>query len=345
MTEEKLYFASDYMEGALPDILKRLEETNMEQTAGYGEDEYSAQAKEKIKKACNAPEADIYFLIGGTQTNLLAISALLSPWQGVMATETGHIAVHEAGAIEHGGHKVLTLPHKNGKIEAKDIASCIKKWEDDANRDHMVMPGMVYLSHPTEYGTLYTKKELEDISAVCREKKIPLYLDGARLAYALGSEENELTLPDIARLCDAFYIGGTKCGTLFGEALVFPKAETAPHFISFMKMKGAVLAKGRITGIQFDTLFTNDLYTKAGRHGVETANLIRKALKEKGYEQVYENNTNQIFLVLSEEKLKQLEKHITFGFWENKEEGKKIMRIATSWATKKEDAEKLINLL
>ena len=253
-------FNSDYTEGCHPAILERLAATNMEQTPGYGEDVYCAAAAEQIKEACAAPEAAVHFLVGGTQTNATVIGALLASYQGVIAAETGHVSSHEAGAIEAGGHKVLTIPQTDGKISAEKVEEVLNTFKEDGNRDHMVMPGMVYISQPTEYGTLYNRQELEALSKVCRSKGIPLYLDGARLAYALACSANNVTLEDIAACCDAFYIGGTKCGALFGEAVVFPKPGLIPHFFTIIKQHGALLAKGRILGIQFDVLFENDLY-------------------------------------------------------------------------------------
>ena len=344
MMNGMLSFGSDYMEGAHPEILQRLIETNMDQTAGYGLDEYSDMAREKIRKACRAPHAEIHFLSGGTQVNRIVISALLRPYEGVIAADTGHITVHEAGAIECGGHKVLALPHTDGKLTAGAIEKALRAFHEDANRDHMVRPGMVYLSHPTEYGTLYTMDELEVISAICRANRIPLFLDGARLAYALGCPANELTLPAIARLCDAFYIGGTKCGTLFGEAVVFPKSDTVPHFFTIVKQSGALLAKGRVLGIQFDTLFTNGLYERGGAHAVAMADRIRTALIEKGYTHAIDSPTNQIFLALDAAQLAHLSAHVSMGFWE-KQDDVTVMRIATSWATREEDVERLIALL
>jgi len=341
---ELLSFGSDYMEGAHPEILQRLIETNMEQTAGYGLDEYSEMAREKIRKACRAPHAEVHFLSGGTQVNRIVISALLRPYEGVIAADTGHISVHEAGAIECGGHKVLALPHTDGKLTARAIEKCLRSFHEDANRDHMVRPGMVYISHPTEYGTLYTMDELEIISAICRTNRIPLFLDGARLAYALGCPVSELTLPAIARLCDAFYIGGTKCGALFGEAVVFPKPNTVPNFFTIVKQSGALLAKGRVLGIQFDTLFTDGLYERGGAHATAMANRIRAALTEKGYTLASDAPTNQIFLALSSDQLEHLSAHVSMSFWEK--QGKvTVMRIATSWATQEADVERLIALL
>ena len=342
---KKLCFASDYMEGAHPAIMRRLLETNLEHTAGYGLDEYSEAARERIRAACHAPEAEIHFLVGGTQTNATVLGALLRPWQGVVAAETGHIAVHEAGAIEFGGHKVLTLPQKDGKLSAEAIARCVDTYRKDETRDHMVMPGTVYLSQPTEYGTLYSLAELEAISALCHGAGMRLYVDGARMAYALATPENDVTLPDLARLCDAFYIGGTKCGALLGEAVVFPRPGTAPHFFTIVKQHGALLAKGRIAGIQFDTLFTDGLYDAIGKSAVEAADRIRAALEAKGYAQPFVAPTNQVFVALDPGKAKALSRRVEMGFWENLPDGRVVMRLATSWATTAEDVDALIEAL
>ena len=343
--EEKLCFACDYLEGAHPKIMRRLMETNLRKTTGYGFDEYSVAAREKIRAACKAPGADVFFLVGGTQTNATVIDAILRSYQGVLAADTGHIAVHEAGAIEFGGHKVLTLPQSNGKISEKTLKEALRSFDQDENHEHMVMPGMLYLSQPTEYGTLYSKKELEEISRICREYQIPLYIDGARLAYALACPENDVSLEDLARFCDVFYIGGTKCGALFGEAVVFPKANFAPHFFTIVKQHGALLAKGRIAGIQFDTLFTDELYQEMGKTAIEAADRIREALKKKGYQTVFSSPTNQIFVKLSQKELEILEKKVEMSFWERIDEDQVIMRIATSWATSSEDVDRLIEIL
>lgn len=345
MGAQKLCFASDYMEGAHPAILRRLTETNLEKSAGYGLDEYSEAAREKIRTACQAPNAAIHFLAGGTQANATVIDALLRPWQGVVAAETGHIAVHEAGAIEFGGHKVITVPQRGGKLSAADVARCAEAYAADANREHTVMPGAVYISQPTEFGTLYSLDELAALSEVCRARGMPLYLDGARLAYALACPENDVALSDIARLCDAFYIGGTKCGALFGEAVVFPDPALVPHFFTIVKQHGALLAKGRIAGLQFDTLFTGGLYGEIGRTAIETAGCIRAALIEKGYALAIDSPTNQIFVVLEKAQAEALSKKIEMGFWENLDGGRVVMRIATSWATSPEDVEGLIAAL
>ena len=344
-TEDKLFFASDYMEGAHPKILERLAETNLISTVGYGDDIYSEHARELIRKACLASDAEVFFLVGGTQTNAVVIDSVLKQYQGVMAPETGHVSTHEAGAIEFTGHKVITLPQKDGKLSADDIKAYIDNYNSDENREHLVMPGMVYISQPTESGTLYSLEELTAISKVCNEYEVPLYLDGARLAYALACPENDVALPDIARLCDAFYIGGTKCGALLGEAVVIPKKGLIPHFFTLIKQHGALLAKGRVTGLQFETLFTDDLYMKIGKNAIDAAAKIKAALSDKGYEFAFYSPTNQIFIVLTEEEKARLEEKIVMGFWETLPDGRIVMRIATSWATTEENVEKLISLL
>ena len=344
-TQHKLSFASDYTEGAHPAIIERLVQTNMEQTSGYGTDEYCERARSLVRKACECPEAAVHFLVGGTQTNATVIDALLNRYEGVIAAETGHVAVHEAGAIEFGGHKVLTLACDKGKITAASVKRYLQDFYADGNYEHMVHPGMVYISQPTEYGTLYTKQEMNAISAVCREYHIPLYVDGARLAYALACKENDITLADLATLCDAFYIGGTKCGALFGEAVVIPNPKRSPHFFTIMKQHGALLAKGRLLGIQFETLFTDDLYLHIGENAIRAADTIRAFLASHGYEQYFIAPTNQIFIVLENTRYAELSKTITFGFWEKKDDSHTVVRIATDWATTQENVEKLLQAL
>lgn len=339
-----LFFVNDYGEGAHEAIIKRLTETNLEKAAGYGFDTYSQSAKEKIKKACGCPDADVYFLVGGTQTNSTVIDAFLSQYEGVIAAKTGHVSLHEAGAIEFTGHKVLELPEKEGKLSAKDVKEYLETFYGDGNHEHMVFPGMVYISHPTELGTLYTKEELKELHSVCRQYDIPLYLDGARLGYGLAAPENDLTLEDIASYTDAFYIGGTKVGALCGEAVVFPR-KTPKHFFTIVKQHGALLAKGRLLGIQFDTLFTDDLYLKISKNAIETANTLKQALKEKDYHFLLDTPTNQIFIVLENNKMKELEKDVEFSFWEKYDDTHTVVRFATSWATEMEDVKKLIKLL
>ena len=270
---------------------------------------------------------------------------MLKSYQGVIAASTGHISVHEAGAIECGGHKVLTLPHHNGKISASQIRALLEQYQNDANHDHMVMPGMVYLSHPTEYGTLYSREELIEISSLCHSHQIPLYLDGARLAYALACPQNDLTLADLAALCDVFYIGGTKCSALFGEAVVIPNAETIPHFFTIIKQHGALLAKGRLLGLQFGTLFTDHLYEKIGLPAIQAADRIRQILSQNGYALCFDSPTNQVFCVIENAAMERLAKQVEFGFWEAYDDTHTIIRFATSWATRPEDAEALSYIL
>ncbi|MBE6017040.1 MAG: low specificity L-threonine aldolase [Lachnospiraceae bacterium] len=338
-------FESDYTKGTHPLILEALQKANLVHSAGYGLDEFSEAAREKIRIACDAPDADVFFLAGGTQSNAVMIDALLKSWQGVVAASSGHINTHEAGAVEFCGHKVLTLPEHFGKIYADELETFIRDFFADENFEHMVMPGAVYISQPTEYGTLYSLDELTAISEVCREAGIPLYMDGARLAYALACPANDVTLPDIAALCDAFYIGGTKCGALFGEAVVIPQHGLVPHLLTQVKQHGALLAKGFIAGIQFDTLFTDDLYLKLGQTAMNAADRIRAALIRKGYELAFGSPTNQIFVVLEKAQADRLSEKAALGFWENLDDGRVIMRIATSWATTDEEVEYLISIL
>lgn len=340
-----LSFESDYIQGAHEKILQRLTETNLEPLSGYGNDTYCASAKEKIKAACECPEADVHFLVGGTQTNQLIIDTMLAPYEGVVAAVTGHVSLHEAGAIEYTGHKVLELPQQDGKIHADKLEAFLRNFWQDENREHMVFPGMVYISHPTEYGTLYSSTELENISAICRAHRIPLYLDGARLGYGLMSYDTDVTLPQIARCCDVFYIGGTKVGALCGEAVVFTGHNTPKHFINRMKQHGALLAKGRLLGVQFDTLFTDQLYMDISRHAIDMAELLKKGLKEKGYSFYLESPTNQQFIILEDEEMERLKKHVTFSFWEKPDENHTVVRFATSWATSEEDIAQLMELL
>lgn len=342
---ERLNLACDYMQGAHPAILKRMAENNLVKSGVYGDDAFSNSAREKIRLACQAPEADVWFLVGGTQTNATVLDALLRPYEGVISAETGHICIHEAGAIEHGGHKVLTVTGKDGKISATQVQACVDAFRNDANCDHVVMPGAVYLSQPTELGTLYSLAELEQISKVCHSFGLRLYVDGARLAYALACSANDVTLPDLARLCDAFYIGGTKCGSLLGEAVVFPKHDSVPHFFSISKQHGAVLAKGFVAGLQFDTLFTDSLYFEIGRTAIFSADRIRQALVEKGYTMPVSSPTNQIFVLLDREKLETLSAKVEMSFWEKPDAEHTTMRFVTSWATTDEEVEQLIALL
>ena len=330
-------FESDYNNGAHPAVLRRLLETNDEKLTGYGADPYCEQAREKIRAACRCPQAEVSFLVGGTQTNMVVISSLLRDWEGVISADTGHIAVHEAGAIERAGCKVLPLPHHSGKLDAEEVRAYIEGFYADGNHEHMVFPGMVYITHPTELGTLYTKAELTALSAVCRAHHIPLYLDGARLAYGLAGEGTDVTLPDIASLCDVFYIGGTKCGALCGEAVVFTKENCPPHFLNSIKKRGALLAKGRLLGVQFDALFTDDLYGEIGRHAMEMARRLVAILREKGCRIWQESPTNQQYILLEDTQLEPLRRQVAFSFWEKPDPTHTVIRLVTSWSTTEED--------
>lgn len=340
-----LSFECDYNQGAHPDILRLLSETNFLPRPGYGEDAFTDGAKEKIRAECGCPDADIYFLAGGTQTNQVVLDTMLKSFEGVVAAETGHISTHEAGAIEFTGHKVLTVPQHDGKINADELHNFVKTFYDDGNHEHMVFPGMVYISHPTEYGTLYSKAELSALRAVCDEYGMRLYLDGARLAYGLMSYESDMALKDVARLCDVFYIGGTKVGTLFGEALVFTKNNTPAHFVGQLKQHGALIAKGSIVALQFDALFTNGLYWRLGENAIKTAEKLKKVLSAKGYEFYIESPTNQQFVIVENEKLKELSTQVNYGFWEKYDDSHTVIRFASSWATKEEDIDKLSEIL
>ena len=334
-------FECDYIAGAHPEILKRLAETNMEALPGYGMDHYTASAKEKIKAACGLPEAEVEFLVGGTQTNAVVISTMLRDWEGVIAATSGHVSVHESGAIEFTGHKVIELPAKDGKLEADTVRKYLETFRADVTNDHMVFPGMVYISYPTEPGTLYSKAELTALSELCREYDMPLYLDGARLGYGLMSDACDLTLQDIAQLVDVFYIGGTKVGALCGEAVVFTKGNRPDHFMTSVKKRGALLAKGRLLGIQFDTLFTDDLYFKISRHAIKMAGRIKEIIKEKGWRVYMDSPTNQQLIIMDDAEMAQLAKSVVFDRWGVYDETHTIVRLASSWSTTEEDIEAL----
>ncbi len=340
-----IYFESDYTEGAHPKILERLNETNMIQASGYGHDEFCESAKNKIRKTINCPNAQIQFITGGTQTNQIVIDTMLKPFEGVVSAQTGHVNSHEAGAIEYTGHKVIPIPQHEGKIDGTELNDYLETFFSDGNNEHMVFPGMVYISHPTEYGTLYTKNQLTKISSVCRKNNIPLFMDGARLGYGIMAKSSDLSLEDIAELCDVFYIGGTKCGALCGEAVVFTKNNMPQHFENLVKKHGALLAKGRLLGVQFDALFTDNLYLEISKNAIDTAEALKKALKEKGYRFLLDSPTNQQFVILENKFMEELKKSVKFNFWEKYDKDHTVVRFATSWSTKMENVEKLINLL
>lgn len=344
-TNTKLNFECDYLRGAHENIIRRLAETNMMETDGYGLDPVCDSARERIREACGCPDAKIEFLVGGTQANAVIIDAFLRPAEGVIAADFGHISVHEAGAIEAGGHKVLALPHGSGKISAAAVRKYIEDYYDDFTHDHMVRPAMVYISQPTELGTLYSLDELKALRKVCDDYDIALYADGARLAYALACPENDVTLPDLAELCDAFYIGGTKCGALLGEAVVVPNPDRLPYLFSIIKQHGALLAKGRLLGIQFDELFKDDLYMRIGKPAIEAANRIREALREKGYELYFESPTNQVLCIIENDKLEKLCENVVYPFWGKYDDDHTVIRFATDWATEPEKVDRLIEVL
>lgn len=336
-------FESDYTEGAHERILRRLAATNDEQTPGYGADDHCARAREYIAKACRADNAAIHFLVGGTQTNATVIAAILRPHQGAVTAATGHIAVHETGAVEATGHKVLTLPSDDGKISAAQVRALYDAHYSDVTHEHMVQPGLVYISHPTENGTTYSKAELTALSEVCRQCGLPLFLDGARLGYGLAAPGNDLTLADIAALCDIFYIGGTKVGALMGEAVVIVNDALKKDFRYAIKQRGGMLAKGRILGIQFETLFEDGLYYEISRHAVEMAMLIRAAFAAKGFPFRYDSTTNQQFPILPDEALAKLGAKYACSFWEKIDARHSAVRFCTSWATKRENVAMLID--
>lgn len=341
-----MYFKSDYTEGAHPKVLEALEKTNLISQSGYGADCFCASAAEKIAAACGRDDLDVYFLTGGTQTNQVVISTLLQRFEGVVCADSGHIAVHEAGAIEFTGHKVLTLPSPDGKLRAEDLRSYLDAFYANESHEHMVFPGMVYISHPTEYGTLYSKEELEAISQICHEYKMPLYMDGARLAYGLTAPGTDVTLQDVARLCDVFYIGGTKCGAFFGEAVVFSKNNMPARFLTRVKQHGALLAKGHMLGIQFDTLFTGNLYYEIGAHAIRLAQILQKGFLGAGLQLYINSPTNQQFVELPDTVIKRLdEKGVVYSFWEKTSPDKTVIRFVTSWATKEETVRELIRIL
>lgn len=337
-----IQFDSDYTNGAHPAILERLLQTNTVQTIGYGEDEYCRRAAEKIRKLCRREDAAVRFFVGGTQTNLTVISALLRPYQGVLSAETGHINVHESGAIEATGHKVLALPSRGGKITAEQVIKAYKQHWSDANHAHMVQPGMVYVSHPTENGTTYTRQELYDLRDACKECGLPLYLDGARLGYAMAAAGNDITFADLAACCDAFYIGGTKVGALFGEALVITNELLKRDSTYLMKQRGALLAKGRLLGIQFDVLLEDGLYTDIAAHAVSLALRIRAAFEEKGITMRYDSDTNQQFPILPNEWIHRLSTKYSFTLWEAMDAAHTVVRFCTSWSTAEADVNELL---
>lgn len=331
-------FESDYNNGCLPEILRRLSETNDEKSSGYGFDPYTERAKERIRKACDMTEAEVHFLVGGTQTNATAIDSLLQGCEGVLSVDTGHINVHESGAVEAFGHKVLVLPGiAGGKMAASQIDDYMRKFLADETYPHMVQPGMVYITLPTELGALYSCKELADIYAVCQQYGLRLYVDGARLGYGLMAEGNDIDLPFLAHHCDAFYIGGTKVGALLGEALVYTNTRAPKYIFTIIKRHGALLAKGRVLGLQFETLFADDLYFRVSRHAIDMAQALRRVFAKHGLSLGIDSPTNQQFVILSKEQKQQLAEEIAFEIWEPLPDDRLLCRFVTCWATTEAD--------
>lgn len=337
-----LFFECDYTEGACPEIINRLVETNYMQTPGYGEDVICDSARAKIRKACNAEQADVHFLVGGTQANFTVIASILRSYQGVVCAETGHINVHETGAVEATGHKVLALPSTTGKITAEQVKAYYDAHWADGSHEHIVQPGMVYISHPTENGTLYTKAELTELYKMCQQLELPLFLDGARLGYGLMSEASDMTLADIAANTDVFYIGGTKVGALFGEAVVITNPALKKDFRYSIKQRGGMLAKGRLLGIQFDELFENDLYFRVAKHADDLAMKLKRTFVAKGYPLFFDSYTNQQFPIMPDEDLDRLKDKYAWCLWSKVDETHSAVRFCTSWATKEEAVNELI---
>ena len=340
-----IYFNNDYSEGCHPKILEALNRTNLEQTPGYGEDAYCAAAAGKIRKLCGREDLAVHFLVGGTQTNLTVIDAALRPHQGALCADTGHIHVHETGAVEATGHKVLTVPSEDGKIAAQQVAQVVKAHREDSSREHTVQPKLVYISNPTELGTLYTLAELEELSTVCRENGLYLFLDGARLGYGLTASGNDVTMADLARLCDVFYIGGTKVGALFGEAVVIGNPALAEDFRYLIKQHGAMLAKGRLLGIQFDVLMQDNLYFDIAAQAVVKADQIRQVLDRAGVSYLVPGTTNQIFPILSDEVLAELSRDFVFTEQQRVDVSHRAVRFCTSWATRQDQVDALCRRL
>ena len=340
-----LSFLSDYTEGAHPEVLQHLMDRNLVTLPGYGFDEDTDEAKRKIMAACGREDLQIWFLTGGTQTNMFAISTMLRSCEGVIAADTGHVCGHEAGAIEYSGHKVLTVPNVEGKVTVENLDRLMKAFYADESNEHTVQPGMVYISHPTEYGTLYSKAELSALSEACRKYSLPLYMDGARMGYSLMSPATDVTLNDICELTDLFYIGGTKVGALCGEALVFTKQNMPRNFLALVKQRGGLLAKMRVVSQQFDALFTDELYFRLSKHAIDMAMMLKEMVLRKGYKLHMDSYTNQQFVIVSRRKLEELRENVRFNIWEWLDDDTAAIRFATSWATTKESIEELEKLL
>ena len=340
-----LSFESDYILGAHEQVLEALIKTNKEVMSGYGNDIHTQNAKKLIKNACESQDSEVFFLTGGTQANAVVISTMLKNFEGVVSAKTGHIALHEVGAIEYTGHKVIELDGSIGKLQAKTLKNYLEGFYGDENNSMMVVPKMVYISHPTEYGTLYSKNELMELREICDKYSMKLFLDGARLGYGLMSKETDLSLPDIAKICDVFYIGGTKVGALCGEAVVFKKGETPERFLSQTKQHGAMVAKGRILGVQFEALFENGLYFEISKNAIDRAEELKELFSSRGYEFFLNSPTNQQFVILNDDQMARIGEKCRYGFWEKLPDGRTVVRFATSFATTKDEIEELANII
>ncbi|MBR5101495.1 MAG: aminotransferase class V-fold PLP-dependent enzyme [Muribaculaceae bacterium] len=336
---------SDYNNGAHPTVMQHLIDTNSLPSATYGTDCWSDEARRKIRQFIGCPEANVEFLVGGTQTNATVIDSILATGDGVIAAQTAHIAVHEAGAIENSGHKVLTIPHHNGKLLPERLEQYLTDFFSDPTHDHMVWPGMVYITVPTELGTLYTKSEIEAIEAICKQYNLPLFIDGARLGYALASPQCDFTIQWLAQHCHAFYIGGTKVGALCGEAVIFPHGNAPRNFFTSIKRHGALLAKGRLAGVQFDALFSNGLYLEISRHAVDLALQMRQAFEQAGFKLYNDSPTNQQFIIVPNCHLDYLQQHVAFECWQPIDDNNTLCRFVTSWATTQEQIDQLKTVL
>ena len=338
-------FECDYNNGAHPRVMENLVKYNTARTTPYGFDEFSERAKERIREACGLPDAQVFFLTGGTQANATTIDSMLYQYEGVICVETGHINVHEAGAVEFTEHKIITLPHEAGKMNAKVLDKYLDDFMHDGNNAHAVYPGLVYITFPTELGTIYTARELDDIYKVCQRYEIPLYVDGARLGYGLAAEGCDITMPWLARHCDVFYIGGTKIGAWCGEAVVFTNRQAHKHFFSIQKQHGAVIAKGALIGLQFEALFTDNLYMELSRHAIEMAMRLKQMFREKGYEFYVDSPTNQQFVILPDAKVDELAHHVEFTHWGQAPGHRTVCRFVTSWATTEDELDELDAIL
>ena len=338
-------FECDYNNGACQQVIDHLVKYNNSKPAPYGFDEFSQRAKNRIREACGLPDAQIFFLTGGTQTNATTIDSLLYQYEGVICVASGHINVHEAGAVEFTEHKIITIPDTDGKMAAATLDKYLDDYMHDGNRDHAVHPGLVYITFPTELGTLYSARELDQLYKICQQYDIPLYIDGARLGYGLMAEGNDVTLPYLARHCDVFYIGGTKIGALCGEAVVFTNRKAHKHFFSIQKQHGAVIAKGALIGLQFDALFTDDLYLKLSEHAIKMAMRLKWIFKEKSYQFLVDSPTNQQFVVIDNEQVERLSRHVEFSHFGQKDHHHTICRFVTSWATTDADIDALAQIV